>query len=51
MHPSTNSLFDRLGIGDGMRCLDVGCGSGDVTLELAKRVGRAGVPSARTSTR
>ena len=37
MQSSTSSLFDRLGIGDGMRCLDVGCGSGDVTLELARR--------------
>jgi SAM-dependent methyltransferase len=42
MHSSTSSLFDRLGIGDGMACLDVGCGSGDVTLELAGRVGPHG---------
>jgi SAM-dependent methyltransferase len=42
LHPSTGSLFDRLGIGDGMTCLDVGCGGGDVTLELARRVGPRG---------
>jgi SAM-dependent methyltransferase len=42
LYPSTRSLFDRLDIGDGMRCLDVGCGSGDVTMELARRVGPCG---------
>ncbi len=39
---STSSLFDRLEIGPGMTCLDVGCGGGDVTLELARRVGPHG---------
>lgn len=42
LHPSTTALFDRLEIGDGMTCLDVGCGSGDVTMELAPRVGPRG---------
>src|SRR3954452_18358246 len=42
LHPSTSALFDRLGIGAGLRCLDVGCGGGDVTLELARRVGPRG---------
>jgi SAM-dependent methyltransferase len=42
MQSSTEALFDRLGIGEGMTCLDVGCGSGDVTLELARRVGPSG---------
>jgi ubiquinone/menaquinone biosynthesis C-methylase UbiE len=32
------SLFDRLGLSDGLACLDVGCGGGDATLELARRV-------------
>ena len=38
MRPSTMALLDRLGIRDGFTCLDVGCGGGDVTLELARRV-------------
>lgn len=42
MHASTTSLFERLGVGDGLTCLDVGCGGGDVTLELARRVGPHG---------
>src|SRR5215218_3216591 len=42
LHVSTSALFDRLGIGAGLRCLDVGCGGGDVTLELARRVGPRG---------
>jgi SAM-dependent methyltransferase len=32
------SLLERLGPRDGLACLDVGCGGGDVTLELARRV-------------
>jgi SAM-dependent methyltransferase len=36
------SLFDRLGLGDGLACLDVGCGGGDATVELARRVGPHG---------
>jgi SAM-dependent methyltransferase len=42
MHPSTAALFDRLGLGPGLTCLDVGCGGGDVTLELARRVAPGG---------
>jgi len=40
--PGTLSLFDRVGIARGMRVLDLGCGSGEVTLELARRVGPTG---------
>jgi ubiquinone/menaquinone biosynthesis C-methylase UbiE len=40
--PTTSALFDRIGVGPGMRCLDLGCGGGDVTLELARRVGPDG---------
>lgn len=42
MHASSMSLFDRLGLSDGLACLDVGCGGGDATLELARRVGPRG---------
>ena len=42
MHASTTSLFERLGVGSGMNCLDLGCGGGDVTLELARRIGPRG---------
>jgi SAM-dependent methyltransferase len=42
LHASTSALFDRLGVGAGLRCLDVGCGGGDVTFELARRVGPRG---------
>jgi SAM-dependent methyltransferase len=42
LHTGTSALFDRLGVGAGMRCLDAGCGGGDVTLELARRVGPDG---------
>lgn len=42
MHASTTSLIDRLGLRNGMTCLDVGCGGGDVTRELARRVAPAG---------
>jgi len=42
MRDSSTSLFDRLGLRDGLRCLDVGCGGGDTTLELARRVGPGG---------
>jgi ubiquinone/menaquinone biosynthesis C-methylase UbiE len=40
--PTTSALLDRVGVGTGMRCLDLGCGGGDVTFELARRVAPAG---------
>jgi ubiquinone/menaquinone biosynthesis C-methylase UbiE len=40
--PTTAALFDRVGIEPGARCLDLGCGAGDVTVELARRVGPSG---------
>jgi SAM-dependent methyltransferase len=42
LHGGTSALFDRLGVGAGLACLDVGCGGGDVTRELARRVGPRG---------
>ena len=41
-HDTTANLLDRAGIGPGMRCLDLGCGSGDVAFHMARRVGPAG---------
>jgi SAM-dependent methyltransferase len=38
----TRDLFDRVGVTPGWRCLDLGCGSGDVTFEIARRVGPDG---------
>lgn len=40
--PTTKSLLRRIGVHNGMRCLDVGCGNGAVTLRLALRVGPTG---------
>jgi len=40
--PTTSALLDRAGLGPGMSCLDLGCGGGDVTLELARRAGPGG---------
>lgn len=42
MRPTTLSLLRRAGIPRGASCLDVGCGGGDVSVELAKRVGPDG---------
>jgi ubiquinone/menaquinone biosynthesis C-methylase UbiE len=39
---STEALLRTVGVGPGMRCLDVGCGAGDVTMLLASMVGPAG---------
>jgi SAM-dependent methyltransferase len=43
MAPTTEELFDRVGIPAGARCLDVGCGGGDVTAILARRAHRGHV--------
>jgi SAM-dependent methyltransferase len=40
--PTTEDLFKRVGLDVGMSCLDLGCGGGDVTVEMARRVGPTG---------
>lgn len=40
--PTTRALLCRAGPGRGMRCLDLGCGIGEVTLRMARRVGPTG---------
>jgi SAM-dependent methyltransferase len=42
MRPSTLRLLERVGVSEGMRCLDVGCGAGEVTFDLASLVGPNG---------
>jgi SAM-dependent methyltransferase len=42
MRASTLQLFDRVGLSPGAEILDVGCGGGDVTLELAQITGSQG---------
>jgi SAM-dependent methyltransferase len=38
----THALLDRVGIAQGWRCLDVGCGGGDVARVIARRAGSHG---------
>ncbi|MBL7521231.1 class I SAM-dependent methyltransferase [Frankia sp. CNm7] len=38
LEPSTDAFLTRLGIRPGWRCLDVGCGHGQVSLLLASRI-------------
>ena len=40
--PTTTALLDCVDIRPGMACLDVGCGTGGVAFDLARRVGPAG---------
>lgn len=42
MGPATRALLSGIGIAPGATCLDVGCGGGDVTRELARLVGGDG---------
>jgi 2-polyprenyl-3-methyl-5-hydroxy-6-metoxy-1,4-benzoquinol methylase len=42
MLPHTTQLLERVGLGEGMTCLDVGCGGGHVTLLMANLVGPRG---------
>src|SRR5271166_3264345 len=38
----TAALFERAGLSAGMRCVDLGCGGGEVTLEIASLVAPGG---------
>jgi len=42
MASSSAALFDRLALRDGQVCIDVGCGGGDASLEIARRVAPRG---------
>ncbi|MGH2569407.1 MAG: class I SAM-dependent methyltransferase [Bacteroidota bacterium] len=44
--PVTDRFFDRLGVQQGWRCLDVGAGPGLVTAQLRERVGDTGAVTA-----
>lgn len=38
----TNAFFDRLNLGEGWKCLDVGAGPGFVAMDLRSRIGHTG---------
>jgi ubiquinone/menaquinone biosynthesis C-methylase UbiE len=40
--PDTEALFRRAGLTAGSKCIDLGCGGGEVTLEIAKWIGPSG---------
>ena len=42
LRPYTLDLFERVGVPSGSKVLDVACGGGDVTFDLARRVGPKG---------
>jgi 2-polyprenyl-3-methyl-5-hydroxy-6-metoxy-1,4-benzoquinol methylase len=40
--PDTSALFERAGLGPGMRCIDIGCGGGEVSFGIARLAGPDG---------
>ena len=40
--PDCAVMLDRIGVGPGWRCLDLGCGPGGITALLSERVGASG---------
>ena len=40
--PDTAALFERAGLAPGMHCIDLGCGGGEVTMEIARLVAPGG---------
>ncbi|MFG2039766.1 class I SAM-dependent methyltransferase [Dactylosporangium sp. NPDC048998] len=49
--PFSRAGLDRLGVGAGWRCLEVGAGRGSIAFELARRAGAANVTATDLSTR
>ncbi|MBY8977553.1 methyltransferase domain-containing protein [Rhodobacteraceae bacterium NNCM2] len=43
LQPQTASLLGHVGLAPGMKCLDIGCGGGDVTVEIARVAGPGGL--------
>jgi len=43
LSPITDSLLDILELPSGISCLDVGCGIGETTRHLARRLGSSGL--------
>src|SRR5262245_42972397 len=42
MAPDCTVMLDRIGVGAGWRCLDLGCGPGGIAALLSERVGPSG---------
>src|SRR5436190_17157071 len=42
MAPDCAVMLDRIGVGPGWRCLDLGCGPGGITRLMSERVGASG---------
>jgi SAM-dependent methyltransferase len=42
MAPDTRTMLERIGVGPGWHCLDIGCGPGGITGLLSERVGAVG---------
>src|SRR4030095_13515752 len=42
LEPATRAVLDRIGLGAGMSCLDLGCGPGEVMRVMAEDVGPSG---------
>src|SRR4051794_22145015 len=42
MAPDSGIMLERVGVGAGWHCLDLGCGPGGITGLMSERVGKAG---------
>lgn len=42
MAPDAATMLDRIGVSEGWRCLDVGCGPGGITRLMSERAGKTG---------